>query len=105
MRVLLAQPDLKTPVGCRDAALIGLLYDSGVRVQEIADAMVGDIRFSPPACIRLTGKGQKMRTVPIMIDTAVLTQDYLVKVRIENMPNRPLFFNRHTQKLSRAGIS
>ena len=58
---ILAQPDLQTPEGRRDAVLLSVLYDAGARVQELVDLSVGDVRLDPPAQLRLLGKGRKMR--------------------------------------------
>src|SRR6266576_2794956 len=63
---ILAQPDLRTPDGRRDAVLLSVLYDTGARVQELVDLSVGDVRLDPPAQLRLLGKGRKMRAVPLM---------------------------------------
>ena len=53
---LLAIPDVSTKKGRRDQTLLSLLYDSGARVQELADLTVGDIRLDNPAQVKLTGK-------------------------------------------------
>lgn len=106
MKRLLSQPDMRTATGRRNAALLSLLYDSGARVQELADSCVGDLRVSSPACIRLTGKGNKSRTVPLMPATVALLKAYLREYRLDSSgyESYPLFFNRDGQKLSRAGI-
>lgn len=45
---ILAQPDLRTAAGRRDAVLLSILYDTGARVQELIDLSVGDVRLDPP---------------------------------------------------------
>ena len=57
LAAILAQPDLRTPDGRRDAVLLSVLYDTGARVQELIDLSVGDVRLDPPAQLRLLGKG------------------------------------------------
>ena len=42
--------------------MLSLLYDSGARVQELADLRVGDLRLDFPAQVKLTGKGRKTKT-------------------------------------------
>ena len=74
---LLAAPDVTTVHGKRDLALLCLLYDSGCRVQELADVRIRDISFTVPPQVTLTGKGRKTRTVPLMKETAVILRDYL----------------------------
>ena len=49
----------------REHAMLGLLYDSGARVSEIANARRCDLRLDAPATIRLSGKGRKVRIVPL----------------------------------------
>ena len=63
---ILAQPDLHSKIGRRDAVLLGLLYDTGARVQELVDLSAGDVRLDPPPQVRLMGKGRKMRAVPLI---------------------------------------
>jgi integrase/recombinase XerD len=46
---ILAQPDLRTPGGRRDAVLLSVLYDTGARVQELIDLSGGDVRLDTPA--------------------------------------------------------
>ena len=56
----------------RDRALLMLLYNSGARVQEIADLRVGDVDLDGPLRVRLHGKGDKWRGCPIWPETAAL---------------------------------
>lgn len=77
VKALLHQPDRAKSLGRRDALILSLLYDTGARVQELLDIRVGDFRLSPPACVRLNGKGRKTRIVPLMSRTVVLLNDYL----------------------------
>ena len=47
-------------------------------VQELADLRVGDVRLEFPAQVKLTGKGRKTRSVPLMDKTTVLLKNYLI---------------------------
>jgi site-specific recombinase XerD len=95
-----------TKPGLRDLAIISLLYDSAARVQELADLCIGDMRFNKPATLRLTGKGNKARVIPIMEATAGLVKKYLDCFKIlESEAKKPVFANRVGKKLTRAGIS
>lgn len=69
--------DTTLRIGLRDKALIQLLYNTGARVQEIADLSIGDLRFESPATVTLTGKGRKTRTVPLWKETVQHIQAYL----------------------------
>ena len=103
---ILAQPDLRTPSGRRDAVLLSVLYDTGARVQELIDLNAGDVRLDPPAQVRLMGKGRKMRAVPLMDATVDILRDH----RRDNGLDRPehadlpLFQNRQGGRLTRAGV-
>jgi len=104
IKLVLAQPDINSMEGIRDLALIALLYDSGTRVQELADMTIGDLRYEKPATIKATGKGGKTRIIPIMPQTADILREY-IRVIGNTCPTAPLFFNKNKQKLSRAGIT
>ena len=103
---ILEKPDLSTTWGRRDAALLSLLYDTGARVQELADLSVRDVRLDPPAQICLTGKGRKSRVVPLMSGTVNLLAQYMGEHRLYCLEciDSPLFFNRRGEHLSRSGI-
>jgi site-specific recombinase XerD len=106
LTMILAQPDLSTRAGRRDAVLLSVLYDTGARVQELIDLSVGDIRLEAPAQVRLKGKGSKTRAVPLMDRTAQLLREHLQENGL-NQPERldqPLFANQQGRRLSRWGI-
>jgi integrase/recombinase XerD len=107
MKMLLEQPKLNLRSGRRDAALLSLLYDSGARVQELADLTLRSLRLTEPACVTLIGKGRKTRCVPVMKKTVKLLELYIQENRLESMENldHPLFFNCHGKKLTRQGIA
>ncbi len=106
VKVLLKQPDISTKYGRRDLALLSLMYDTGARVQEIAGIRISHIRFSAPATIRLTGKGNKTRVVPILSRTEDILQQYIKEFKIAERGNETyLFQNQSGQQLSRFGIS
>jgi len=107
MKSLLKKPDKLTKGGRRDMVLLSLLYDSGARVQELADLKVGDIRVSPPSTAKLTGKGNKKRIVPLMKPMSELLRQYLKENDLLEpyFFDYPLFCNRSKNKLTRAGIA
>ena len=61
---LLAQPDVATPRGLRDRALIELLYATGMRVSELIGLRPADINLDA-SYLTCTGKGDKQRIVPV----------------------------------------
>ena len=103
---VLAQPDLRTLGGRRDAVLLSVLYDTGARVQELIDMTAGDVRLEPPAQVRLFGKGRKMRAVPLMEATADLLRGHLLENGLDRpeMSEEPVFKNRQGKPLSRWGV-
>jgi site-specific recombinase XerD len=106
-RRLLAQPDRTTRQGRRDATLLATLYDTGARVQELADLTVRDIRLQGPALASLTGKGRKTRHVPLAGNTITLLAAYLSERRLDQPghDDHPLFYGQHQARLSRGGIA
>ena len=81
-----------------------LLYDSAARVQELIDLKVNDITIAKPSTIRVTGKGNKVRVIPILPETAKILEIY-VKCYDLSIPDATLFTNRSGQHLTRVGIT
>ena len=106
LAAILAQPDLRTPQGRRDAVLLSVLYDAGARVQELVDLSVGDVRLDPPAQLHLLGKGRKMRAVPLMGNTVQLLRTHLQENQLDHPEQfeKPLFQNARHERLTRSGI-
>jgi len=107
IKAILDAVDTRSFSGRRDLVRLSVLYDSGARVQEIADLIVGDVRLQNPATVRLTGKGNKKRIVPLMKPTVQLLQQYLNENHLLSSENyyQPVFSNRSKSKLTRAGIA
>lgn len=107
IKTIFDMPDTATYMGRRDLTMLALLYDTGARVQELADLKVKDVRIEPPVTIKLTGKGNKTRIVPIMNQTVSLLSEYFEERCLSSQDKKelPLFTNRKCHKLSRAGIN
>ena len=107
IKLLLEQPDKHTPRGRRDLTLMSVLYDSGARVQEVCDLKIGDITLQEPAVITLTGKGNKIRRVPMIKNTASLLKTYLLENKLDKpwKNENPLFTNNQHRKLTKEGVS
>jgi site-specific recombinase XerD len=86
----------------RDHALLMLLYNTGARVQEVADLRVGDVDLDGPLRVRLHGKGDKWRGCPIWPETAALLKQ-LDTVQ-GGGPQAALFVSNRRQPLTRFGI-
>lgn len=77
---VLAQPDVATPRGLRDRALIELLYATGMRVSELVGLRPADINLEA-SYLTCTGKGDKQRIVPIGDEAAMWVRRYLSDAR------------------------
>ena len=106
MARLLRGPDRSTVWGRRDAVLLSLLYDTGVRVHELIDMTPGKVRLEAPAHVAVVGKGRKGRLVPLLKATVSLLKPYMEEWHTTRMDSTefPLFFNHKREKLSRSGI-
>lgn len=88
----------------RDRALLVLLYNTGARVQEVADLTVGHLHLDPPAAVRLHGKGDKWRTCPLWRQTSELLAELLDRANTTPAPNTPVFTSSSGRSLTRSGI-
>jgi len=107
LKLILAQPDLSKASGRRNLIMLSVLYDTGARVQELADLTVRDVRLDSPPIITLTGKGRKSRRVPLMSNTESLLKQYMAETHLlqNGTQDYPLFFNSQRCKLTPKGIS
>jgi len=107
IKLLLEQPDLSTRNGCRNLALLALMYDSGARVQEIIDLTPSSVRLDNPSIVKLFGKGRKARIVPLQEEQTVFLKNYMQENHLlEPYANQyPLFSNSRREKLTRAGVT
>jgi integrase/recombinase XerD len=103
---LLAQPDVKTPLGLRDKALIELLYATGLRVTELLTLRAGDLHLDE-GYLTCIGKGDKQRMVPMGQAAADWVAQYLRTSRPHLVRRRSspwLFVNARGGPLSRVGF-
>ncbi|TKT85302.1 site-specific integrase [Dyadobacter frigoris] len=107
IKILLQQPDTRTVRGRRDLALLSLMYDTGARVQEIIDLTPSSLRLDKLSTIRIAGKGNKTRIVPMLEEQVRLLKPYLEEHDLVQTHNnaKPLFFNSRAEKLTRAGVN
>jgi integrase/recombinase XerD len=80
VKKLLAQPDVRRPNGLRDRAFIELAYSTGARLEELLRLSIFDPDFRQRT-VRLVGKGNKERVVPIGKHAAFWLQRYLTDAR------------------------
>ena len=106
IKLLLEMPDENTATGLRDLALLSLMYDTAARVQEVIDLTLTMVRLEQPYIIKLIGKGQKARIVPLMESQLRILRQYMEKRNLlePNANQYPLFSNKRHEKLTRAGV-
>jgi len=93
-----------SPAQERDHALFALLFNTGGRVQEVLDLKVRDVRLAPPYQVRLHGKGNKIRIIPIWERTATRIRRLIERSPWTAEPENPIFVNLHGAKLTRFGV-
>jgi len=103
---LIAQPDVATPLGLRDRAMIELLYATGLRVSELVNVRVADLHLDQQfmTCI---GKGNKERLVPIGEQAADWIRRYQRSARpalLKRAASPRLFVNARGRPLTRVGF-
>jgi integrase/recombinase XerD len=104
---LLAQPDVSTPRGMRDKALIELLYATGLRVTELLSLKAADVNLDA-GYLTCIGKGDKQRIVPLGHAAAEWVRRYIAEARPALLKSRRcawLFVNaKGGTRLSRVGF-
>ena len=98
--------DLSEPEGQRNRAILEVLYSCGLRVSELISLRISDLFFDE-SFIRVTGKGDKQRLVPIGEPAKRAVQLYLSQTRrayVSKKAEDILFLNRRSGKLSRQMI-
>lgn len=105
---LLAAIDLSTDHGTRDRAMLETLYASGLRVSELTGLRLSHL-FVDQALIRVTGKGNKERLIPVGEQALKHIRFYLEGVRRHLSRIKPeaediLFLNRRGGQLSRVSV-
>jgi integrase/recombinase XerD len=96
--------DRTTPKGRRDYALLATLFNSGARVQEIADLRVCDLQLTKPFQVRLFGKGRKERYCPLWPQTAAVLRAFLKERDLDLRSEARVFLNCRGGPLTRFGI-
>ncbi|CAN5318901.1 site-specific tyrosine recombinase XerD [soil metagenome] len=99
--------DLNTAEGERNKAIIETLYGCGLRVSELTELRISDLYFDE-GFIKVTGKGNKERFIPVGEVTRNYIQEYIAnsrnRVPINKKHTDIVFLNRRGNKLTRAMI-
>ena len=104
---LIAAVDLSTPEGERNRAILETLYSCGLRVSELVSLKISDLFFDE-GFVKITGKGNKQRFVPIAQSTQRYIESYKNNIRnhlnIAKGHEDTLFLNRRGKQLTRAMV-
>jgi integrase/recombinase XerD len=98
--------DTKAPHGLRDRAMIELLYASGLRISELADSRLENFNFED-RIVRVTGKGNKTRLVPVGRKACEALAAYLSTERpklVKRRSSSEIFLSERGSKLTTARI-
>jgi integrase/recombinase XerD len=104
---LLLAIDMNTPEGQRNRAMLEVLYSSGLRVTELTDLKLANV-YVDLGFLRIVGKGNKERLVPVGRDALKYMRLYLEGVRnhltIQKGAEPYVFLNRRGGKISRITV-
>lgn len=100
---IIAAVDGTTPKEIRDAAMLEVLYSCGLRVSELTSLRIRDLFFGE-GYIRVTGKGDKQRLVPISSTARERIHRYLEVRRSARAGEETLFLNNRGSSLTRVMI-
>lgn len=104
---LIAAIDLSKPEGARNKALLEMLYGCGLRVSELTQLKLSNI-FLEIGFIKVVGKGNKERLVPIGGQTAKYLNSYIresrVHVQVKKGHEDTVFLNRFGSAISRISV-
>lgn len=100
---IIAAVDTSTPKGLRDSAMLEVLYSCGLRVSELTSLRMQDLFFGE-GYIRVVGKGDKQRLVPVSAVARDRIQRYLEVRRSSRASEEILFLNNRGKQLTRVMV-
>lgn len=105
IELLLSQPDITEPKGCRDKAMLELLYATGIRASELINLNMKDINLRAGVLYCRGTKG--VRSIPVYPSAIVSVSDYMYRMRgilIGPDSGNALFVNLNGGRLTRQGF-
>lgn len=105
VEAILARPEPQTLPGARDKALLQVMYNTGARVQELADLTLPDLHLQAPATVTLTGKGRKTRVIPLWEETVEIINRYLQFRDQAGVHSECLFLSSRGGAMTRSAIA
>ncbi len=104
IEAILKTIDRTTLQGSRNYALLATMFNTGGRVQEVADLRARDLQLTKPFQVRLFGKGRKERFCPLWPQTASVLRDFCDLRNLDPRSESHVFLNHRGQPLTRFGI-
>jgi len=99
LKLVFSSADITTKHGRRDRFFMIFAYETGARIQELLDLQLsGIIRNESGIRIRIHGKGNKIRYVPLLGTTVKHLEAYLSEFHKKDTPDACLFFTIHNSK-------
>jgi integrase/recombinase XerD len=105
---LLGSPDITTPLGIRNRAILELLYATGIRNSELRALELSDIDLERQELFVSRGKGNKSRRLPLGEEAAACLEDYLLNARSAlacSTSGDLVFLSSGGQKIDRGRLS
>lgn len=106
-KLLVEQIDVNSTNGLRDYVMVLLLYTTGIRVSELINIRVKDLSLTEPYTLKVHGKGNKGRYVPLIKTTVPHIKKYLAVMNYDSEANycEYLFKNHMNQQFTRQGVN
>ena len=105
IQAILGIIDRTSSHGLRDYTMLLYMYNTGSRVQEVADARLSWLSLHSPFKVKITGKGNKLRICPLWDITAKALEHYIKEQEHLGCKTDHLFINRCNEPISRYGIA
>lgn len=105
IELLLSQPNIRDAKGCRDKAMLELLYATGIRVSELIDLDLEDIDIHAGTLSCRSGKSH--RVIPVYPTAVAAVSDYMFRIRtqiVSQESGQALFTNLGGSRLTRQGF-
>ena len=103
VNALLDAPDRSTRFGQRDYMLLAFMYNTGARISEVIQLQLEHLYLTSPYQVRIRGKGNKERVVPLWRKTAMSLANWLSVRKSFSPSSNHVFFNARGTPLSRGG--
>lgn len=103
VNALLDAPDRSTRFGQRDYILLAFMYNTGARISEVIQLQIEHLHLTSPFQVRIRGKGDKERIVPLWKNTAHSLMNWLSVREFFSPKSNHVFVNARGTPLSRGG--